>query len=146
MEITVDANKQIVQRLFDRLNANDADGMSALVAEDVVIHTPVPGVEPGRAGFRAFLDVFLTAFPGQSVDVDALLAEGDLVVARHTHHVTHTGEFIGLPPSGRTARVPGIEQFRVREGLIVEFWHQDDLFGLLQQLGAVPAPAATGAA
>jgi steroid delta-isomerase-like uncharacterized protein len=139
-------NKRVIERLFARLNGNDPEGMSELVAGDVVIHTSVPGVESSRAGFRAFLDVFLQAFPNQSVEVDDLLAEGDLVVARHTHHVTHTGEFIGLPPSGRTARVPGIEQFRVRDGLIVEFWHQDDLFGLLQQLGAVPAPAATGAA
>jgi steroid delta-isomerase-like uncharacterized protein len=126
--------------MFACLNEKDLEGMSALVAEDVIIHTPVPGVENGRAGYRAFVDVFVTAFPEQSVEVEDLLAEGDLVVARHMHHATHGGEFIGLPPSGKTVYVPGVELFRVRDGLIVEFWHNDDLLGLLVQLGAVPAP------
>lgn len=86
--------------------------------------------------------MFLAGFPKQSVDVDDLLAEGDLVIARHTHHATHSGPFISLAPTGKAALVTDIEQFRVRDRRIIEFWHQDDLFGLLQQFGAVPGAEA----
>jgi predicted ester cyclase len=62
------------------------------------------------------------------------------VVARHTHHGVHGGEFMGIPPSGKSISIVGIEEFRIADGKVVAFWHQDDLLGLLMQLGALPAP------
>jgi steroid delta-isomerase-like uncharacterized protein len=111
-----------------------------LVSDDIVIHTQVPGIAPGREEFHAFMTGFFAAFPEQSVEVHEVLAEGDRVAARHTHHVTHGGEFAGLPPTGRQASVDGLELFRIEHGRIAEMWHHDDLLGLMQQLGAAPAP------
>jgi steroid delta-isomerase-like uncharacterized protein len=133
------ANKAVVQRLFDGLARADFDTMMACVSEEIVVHSPVPGEWSGADGFRQFLQVFLTGFPEQHTTVEDLLAEGDLVVARHTHHATHGGEFAGIPPTGRRVSVPGIEMFRIRDGRIAEFWHMDDLLLLMRELGAVPA-------
>jgi len=66
-----------------------------------------------------------------------LIAEGDLVVAHHTHHVTHSGEFMGMPPTGKKIAVQGIEIFRLADGRIVEMWHQDDMLSLFQQLSMI---------
>lgn len=139
--MSTEENKTVVRRLFEEVvNQGNLDLIDEIIADDIVTHTPVPGVAPDREGFRQFLGLFLAAFPEQSVEVDDVIAEGDLVTVRHTHHVTHGGDFMGMPPSGTEATVPGIEIFRVSRGRISEMWHQDDLLGLMQQLGAIPAP------
>ena len=136
--------KTVVRQFFNAANANDLDHMLDLVTDDVAIHTPIPGIAPGREGFRAFMTVYFSAFPEQRVEVHELVGEGDRVAARHTHHVTHGGEFAGLPPSGKRAAVDGLELFRIEDGRIAEMWHHDDLLGLMQQLGAIPAPGHAG--
>jgi steroid delta-isomerase-like uncharacterized protein len=138
--VSVEANKALVRRLFDSVNANDPDGMVELIADDFVVHTSVPNIAPGRAGFRAFMDVYFGAFPEQHVVVNQVIGEGDRVVVHHTHHLVQGGAFAGLPPTGKPAVIDGIEIFRVENGKIAEMWHQDDLLSLLQQLGALPAP------
>ena len=50
--------KAAVRQLFEAMNANDLDRLLALVTEDVTVHTPIPGVAPGREGFRAFMALF----------------------------------------------------------------------------------------
>jgi predicted ester cyclase len=60
------------------------------------------------------------------------------VVVRLTASATHTGEFMGMPPSGRRYTIGEIHIFRVRDGLIVEHWHQFDQLGMMRQLGATP--------
>ena len=138
-------NKAVVRHMFDAVNASDLDRAHTLVADDVTVHTSIPGIEPGREGFRQFIGVYLSAFPEQGVEVHEMVAEGDRVLVRHTHHVTHGGEFAGMPPSGKQAIVDGLELFRVNNGQIAEMWHHDDLLGLMQQLGAVPTPGQGGA-
>jgi steroid delta-isomerase-like uncharacterized protein len=138
--VSTEANKDLVRRLFDLVNANDPDGMVELVTDDFVVHTSIPNIAPGRAGFRAFMDVYYGAFPEQNVVVNQMIGEGDRVVVHHTHHLTQNGPFAGLPPTGKQAVIDGIEIFRVAGGKIAEMWHQDDLLSLLQQLGAIPAP------
>jgi predicted ester cyclase len=86
------------------------------------------------------MGIYFSAFPEQHIDVDDLIAEGDRVVVRHTHNVTHGGDFVGMPPTGRQAVISGTEVFRLVDGKVAEMWHQDDLLSLLQQLGAIPTP------
>ncbi|MBI3968547.1 MAG: ester cyclase [Chloroflexi bacterium] len=139
--MSIETNKSIVRRLFDEgVNGGDRAVVEELVAPDIVTHTPVPGIGPGRAEFLRFLGLFLSAFPEQHTEVHDLIGEDDRVAVLHTHHVTHGGEFMGMPPSGKKASIGGIEIFRVTDGQIAEFWHQDDLLGLMQQLGAIPDP------
>ncbi len=138
--MSIEQNKATVRHLFDAVTDTDLDGALALVMDDIVVHTQVPGIEPGREGFRTFLAGFFSAFPEQSVEVHELVAEGDRVLARHTHHAVHGGDFAGLPPTGKRVTVDGLELFRFRDGKIAEMWHHDDLLGLFQQLGAIPAP------
>jgi steroid delta-isomerase-like uncharacterized protein len=142
--MSIERNKAVVQQVFDAVNNGDVNRLGDLVTDDIAIHTPIPGIESGRDGFRQFIGLYLAAFPEQHVEVHELVAEGDRVLARHTHHVTHGGEFAGLPPTGQQATVDGLELFRVSDGRIAEMLHHDDLLGLMQQLGAIPAPAQPG--
>jgi predicted ester cyclase len=67
--------------------------------------------------------------------------EGDFVAMLHIHHAVNDGPFNGMPATGRTVHVPGIELFRFRDGKIAEFWRFDADLSLMMQLGAIPAPA-----
>jgi predicted ester cyclase len=69
------------------------------------------------------------------MELDLILAEGDLVAARWTTEGKNTGPWAGRPPTGKRARFSGVNIFRIEGGKVVELWnHRDDL-GLMQQLG-----------
>ena len=73
-----------------------------------------------------------------------VVAEGDRVVIRKTFRGTQTGEFMGMPPTGKSISVGVIDIFRIAGGKIVEHWGLADMMGMMQQLGAMPAPGASG--
>ena len=43
-------------------------------------------------------------------------------------------------PPDKQVTIPGIDILRIEEGKIVELWGQEDTLGMMQQLGAIPAP------
>jgi len=72
------------------------------------------------------------------------VAEGDKVVARWTSFGTHNGDFMGISPTGKQVTTSGITIFRLQDGKIVEEWSESDMLGMLQQVGALPGPPASG--
>ncbi len=76
--------------------------------------------------------------------IDEQIAEGNTVVTRWTAHGTHKGEFAGISPTGKQATVVGMGLDRIENGKIVASWGLFDQFGMLQQLGVIPAPAQSG--
>lgn len=147
---TPDENKQLYRRLIEEaFNEGDLDVVDELVDEDIVVHE-AGQTEPvrGPAGIKEFLGMYRSAFPDAHIEIDELLAEGDLVVARWTGTGTHEGDLMGIEPTGAEISVMGMEMFRVSDGELVEGWEVFDLLGMLQQLGAVPedVSAATPAA
>ena len=131
-----EAQKALVRRTYDALNAGTVDSLDELVATDFVDHDPVPGQAPGLAGFKQAVALFRAAFPDGQVAVEEVIAEGDKVVARVTLRGTQAGEFLGAPPTGAPVTAEGVEIFRLARGKVVEGWSR---FGAL-----VPAPAEEG--
>jgi steroid delta-isomerase-like uncharacterized protein len=97
-----------------------------------------------REGHRQMIAHFQEAFPDGRNASEELLADGDKVVQRWTYRGTHRGAFQGIPPTGRQVTLTGISIWRVEGIQIVESWHELDTLGLLQQLGALPAPGQPG--
>jgi predicted ester cyclase len=138
---TPEENKAMLQRFYDEgWNANNLDVYDEMVAESFHEWPGVPGLE-GREGFRQLNVMFRAAMPDIWVTVDRLAAEGDRVACRWTSTGTHQGELFGIGPTGKQATVTGTSITRVSGGMIAEDWTNWDTLGLLQQLGAVPAPA-----
>jgi steroid delta-isomerase-like uncharacterized protein len=128
------------------LNEHNLDVLSELVAEDFVEQNPPPGQGPGREGLRHFLAHMFEAFPDLSWRVEEMVAEGDRVAAWSTWEGTHRGMFMGIPSTGRTVSVEAWTIDRIRNGKLAESRIIMDVMGLMQQLGALPAPANTGPA
>jgi predicted ester cyclase len=64
-----------------------------------------------------------------------MISEGDKVLARTTDSATHTGEFMGIAPTGKTVKFGELHLFRIKEGKIAEYWIQEDFLWMNQQLG-----------
>jgi steroid delta-isomerase-like uncharacterized protein len=130
-------NKQVVRRFYDELwNRGNLDVADELVAENYVRHDLRPGdAPPGPAGQKAVAERFRAAFPDVRLEVEALVAEDDLVAARWTMSGTHSGPWAGVAPTGKRIRFTGVNFFRLADGKIAEISNLRDDLGLREQLG-----------
>jgi steroid delta-isomerase-like uncharacterized protein len=139
-QVTSSTNKTVVRGFIDALfSRGELDAVDTYLATDFINHDPPLNVTADREGMRSAAAMFRTAFPDWHSELHELIAEGDLVVERFTASGTHQGEALGVPGTGRTVSLRGINIFRLRDGLIVERWGRLDELGLLRQLGLVPA-------
>jgi steroid delta-isomerase-like uncharacterized protein len=137
----IEQNKNTVTSFIDALfTKGDLGAVDEYLADDFTDHDPPMGQFLGREGMRQAAAVFRAAFPDWHSDLDFLVEEDDLVVENFTASGTQQGEIFGVPASGRTVSLPGINIWRVRDGRIVERWGRLDDLGLMRQLGLVPQP------
>ncbi|HEX2191861.1 MAG TPA: ester cyclase [Acidimicrobiales bacterium] len=138
---TLDQNKSVVSDFIEALfTKGDLDAVDRYLAPDFVNHDPPLGVTGDREAMRAAGAMMRAGFPDWHSDLHLVVAEGDIVVEHFTASGTHQGELMGVPPTGRTVALKGINIFRVRDGRIVERWGRLDDLGFLSQLGIVTLP------
>ena len=129
------------QFVEEAINKKNLDAIDELVAEDFVEHVPFPGQVPGREGLRQVLATFLFAFPDIRWTLEEQIAEGEKVVSRFTMTGTHRGDFLGIPPTGKSVNIWGVVIDVVRNGKFAESRIIMDTLGLMQQLGMIPMPS-----
>jgi steroid delta-isomerase-like uncharacterized protein len=142
--MSVEENKAIVRRVEEAWNAGDLDALDALFAPDFVSHAAAPGVPPNLESAKMAHTMSMQAFPDRHTSVEDLIGEGDQVVVRVRMTGTNTGglPWFGIPANGNKVDVQWISTYRLANGKIVEHSALMDLMGIMQQLGAIPAPAA----
>lgn len=133
--MSIKDNKNIVRNYQDAYNTGDFDALADVVAADVRTPNIVPGMPPGLEGAIAVHRTTLLGMPDYLTTIEDLIAEGDKVVARVTMTGTHTGDFWGIPPTGRQVRLTAIYIVRIANGKIVEHWGEEDGVKVLKQLG-----------
>ena len=129
-----DANKAIVGRLYEQLNAGNLGVVDELISDEFVEHEELPGLEPTKEGVRKLFEMFHDAFRDAEFEVDDLIGEGVKVFVRARMTGTHQAEFMGVPATGRTINVGVGEYFRVENNMVVEHWGVMDTGALMQQL------------
>jgi len=133
-------NRALIKQVLELIDERKLDEAFELYAEDYIYHGPNGEVLNGREGIRGLWEVFLTGFPDLRSTVEDIVTEGDMLVLRWRIEGTHTGEFLGVAPSGAEINLRITEIFRIANGQLVEAWDQYDRLGLMQQIGAIPAP------
>ena len=137
-----ETNKTVSRRFLEEVfNKGKLNVLDEIIAKDHVNSGPgtLPGLPAGPEGTKQLVTVYRNAFPDIRFTIDEQIAEGDKVVTRWTGYGTHKGELAGIPPTGRSATTTGIGVDRIVNGKIVESWGLFDQFGMLQQLGVIPA-------
>src|SRR5262249_52883528 len=131
-----------IRRLYDLINAGDIDGFGAQLTDGFVEHDELPGFPPTKEGVMAFFRMYMAAFPDLRMIPEDVIVGGDKVVARVLATGTQTGPLMGMPATGRRVQVKLIDITRFgSDGRALEHWGVFDQFGMLQQLGVIPAPA-----
>ena len=141
MSTQTEENKAIVRRNYETADKNDLTTFSEQLAPDIAVN--LPGM-PGPLNREALLQMMNVMFSGltqrQHVFEDQI-AEGDKVATRLTLHAVHTGEFQGMPATGRHIAMAQTTIHRIRDGKIVEVWVSSDDISMMKQLGLMPSQA-----
>jgi steroid delta-isomerase-like uncharacterized protein len=139
--VSPEDNNALVRRFVDEVQSGgNTDLIDEICSAEFVNHSAPPGLPADREGIKILTAMFKGAFPDSYFSVEDMIAEGDKVVTRKTFHGTHEGEFMGIPPSGRTVNVSLIDIVRISDGRVVEHWSVGDNLGMMQQLGVIPQP------
>jgi steroid delta-isomerase-like uncharacterized protein len=140
--VSVDQNRAIARRYIDEFwSRGNVAAVDELIATDYVVHDPgTPGRAGGTDGEKQVHAMYRSVFPDLRFSVDDVLGEGDRAVVRWTARGTHRGELLGIAPTGKLITIPGTSIVRIANGKIAEHWLNWDTVGMLQQMGAIPAP------
>src|SRR6476660_5172118 len=135
-------NTQIIRRFTSEfINTASPALATELIAPNAVFHAPGMPTLRGPEGYLALLGMLRGGFPDVQWTLEDAVSEGDKVAARFTMRGTHTGPFMGIPPSAKPFSVTSMGIYRIANGQIVEEHGLPDILGILQQIGAVPPPA-----
>ena len=143
--MSADENIQLMRRWFQEVwNEGRVETVHELFSPDGVA-TGQKGAEAeirGPVEFEKFVHEIRGAFPDIQVQVEDVFGTDDKVVLRWSAVMTHTGDGLGMPASGRTVRSRGITIARIVDGKIVEGWDNWDQLGMLEQIGVYKQPLA----
>ncbi len=120
------------------LNRGNLAAAEQLVHPEFLNHEAAKGRPRGPEGMRQTVSWLHDAFAQLNFTVHDVIAEGDKVVVRCVMSGRHTGELMGLPPTGQSFSVQHIHIFRIADGKLVEHWANRDDMGAMTQLGLTP--------
>jgi predicted ester cyclase len=143
--MSVEENVKLMRRWFQEVwNERNTQTIHDLVAPNAVTIGQIEDGQPlrGPAEFAAFAERILGAFSGIHFVVEDAFGAGDKVVARWSATMTHSGDHLGMPATGKQVRLTGISVVRVSGNQFVEGWDSWDQLGLMKQLGVYQVPAA----
>jgi steroid delta-isomerase-like uncharacterized protein len=139
--MSAEDDKAVVRRWIETFNnpytpQTEVDAL----APGYIAHAPwLPG-PLDLEGWSQFTAAFVEAFPDLRLAVEDIFSSEEMVAARVSFRGTHRGEFQGIPPTGKEVAFSSMEFNRVMDGKVEEHWVELDLYGLMQQLGAIPEP------
>jgi len=129
------ANIEAQKKMGEAINKGNLEELRNVMAPDVKDHDPALDQGKGVDGFIKFFTEFRAAFPDLSIAVEDLVADEEQVAFAYT--VTHQGNFLGIPPSGKKIKARGLQISKFKDGKIVERWGSSDELGIMQQIGVI---------
>jgi steroid delta-isomerase-like uncharacterized protein len=134
-ETTSAANIELVRAGFEAFNGGEADQCLAFAAPDLIINlAELPEPQHGHEVWRQGFELMKRAFPDLQAHVEDIFAAEDKVAVRLRFRGTHSGEFLGVPATGRSVEYVSHEIYRVDDGIIAEEWICSDMASLLGQI------------
>ena len=130
-----------MRRAYELINSGDIDGFGDLLADDLIEHEETPGIAPTKNGVLQFFRMYRAAFPDLRFEPEDYIASGDKVVVRVRATGTNSGDFMGMPATGKRMSIDLIDIVRFEDdGLAHEHWGVADVMAMMVQLGVVPMP------
>ena len=131
--MSLEENKALVRRWIDVYNTHNLDSFDEFIAPDYVDHTN----KVDREGLRQLFIMAFNAFPDWHETIEDIIAEGDKVWIRVNYSGTHTGDFMGIAPTGNKVTSTGVDIYRIVNGKLAEYWNVTDNMRFNTQLGLI---------
>jgi predicted ester cyclase len=130
-------NKAVVRRFYEGvMNASGPADLDPLMHEDFVDHgETLFGSPKGREILEGGINYVHGILPNLHVNLEDMIASGDMVGVRGGMSVTHTGPLAGVEATGNELKWNGIAMFRIKDGKIAERWFNSDSLNIAIQLG-----------
>lgn len=126
--MSTEANKEFIRRYLDDFRKDRSPAaLDRYIAEDEL---------------KQHIAMYESVLPGYYLDPEDMIAEGDKVMVRATVRGVHNGPFMDMPPTGKTVAFPLMIIYRLEGGKIAQHWMLVDMLSFMQQIGAMPEPAA----
>ena len=133
--MSLEENKAIARRWNDEIwNKGNLAAIDELMASNFVWRTAPPGMASDLASFKQYV-ASLSSFSEIKCVTEDMVAEGDKVAVRWNWSGKHTGEYMGIAPTGKRVTMMGISIIRIAGGKIAEEWDEQDNLGFMEQLG-----------
>ena len=146
MDVATSANESLtpqerlsIEKLYRAFSSGDLDLLDQALSEDWQDIPLAPGQQPGRDGMKPMVQAFIKAFPDIKITVHEVVGGQGRAGVRAEIAGTHTGEWFGVPPTGKAFNIALHEFHHLESGKITHTWHLEDWFGWLGQVGARPA-------
>ena len=140
----IETNRATVERFLAGTHSNDLADLAVIdetVNEDIVCHG-FPGFNAtDREGYKVWFRTFRGPFSNMDFETPIIVADADHVAVRWIVHVDHTGEFAGIPATGRRVSFDGVAIYRMRDGRISETWLHPNLEALIAGISGQPQAA-----
>ena len=135
-----DETRRVVERMVDGLNNHEIDGMGEFFHQNFRwIGNAGCGLKEGLKAFQEHWQrPFQQAFSDKVCIDEARLAEGEWMAAFGRQEATHSGEFMGIPPTGKRVEIRYMDFWKVEDGKIVSNWVMVDFPHVMKQLGVDP--------
>ena len=125
----------VVRRFMEEFkNRENLDIVNELMTPDFVLHLPGKKLPPGPESQKAVGKAIFAAFSEVHVTANDTIVEGDRVVERHTAHAVHSGEFEGVPATGKKVFWTENHIYRLKDGRIAEAWSEISFHDLMAQI------------
>jgi predicted ester cyclase len=129
-----DHERNLGKRWFEEVwNKGRREAIAEMLAPEAVVHDGEIDTS-GAEGFYPFYDRLQATLSDIHVEVEDTIAEGDKLCVRWLCTGRHTGDGLGIAPTGVPIRVTGISILRVAGGKLVEGWQNWDMLGLMEQI------------
>lgn len=135
-----EASRKVIDALVDSLNDHVIEGQDAYWHADARwIGSAGCGVKHGLKAFQdGWQRPFLNAFSDKVCVDEARIAEGEWVAAFGRQEATHTGDFMGIPATGKRVQIRYMDFWKIKDGKIQDNWVMIDVIGVMRQLGVDP--------
>ena len=135
-------DRQTARRIWEEIfPSGDVAALAEVIALDSIEHGARPDEPQGLEGAIRTMRWLSTVFSDQRFETRQLVAEGDTVVVHGTQYGRHTGDLMGLPPTGREVAYDYVHIVRFVDGKVVDHWGVRDDMTLMRQLGVLPDPS-----
>ena len=116
------------------------DVVDEVYAPDAIVYSRQipPPMRHGTEGFKSYVQMLRAGVPDMVIVHESVVTEGNYQGIGWSSHGTHSGPLFGIPATGKTVSIDGYDILAIRDGKIVEAWIEQDMLGLMQQLGLAP--------